>query len=186
MMRLEIPNFATLRETRKDISMAVSPSRAIAQAGYRLTRVLQSHGPHAIGLCLSQSISAETRYVATKFAHGTLRTARLFDDLTDAVAALQRGDIHALWLFSGESPGDALLLGRSLLSADLVILQDDTAPSLPVDIFFPSQRGESSAAQEVKADWWWVQQVAWAMGFRAGLQFATAAQIREELSHPLF
>ena len=153
---------------------------------------LLAHGPHAIGLCLSPNLSPEARYVITKFAHGTLRTARLFDDLADAISALKVGDVHALWLFSGESPGDAMLLSRSLLSADLVILQDDAAPALPVDIFFPSQRGEAAATttandmQDVKPDWWWVQQVAWAMGFRAGLQFANAKQIREEISHPLY
>ena len=184
-MLLQPTNFSTLRESRKDDPMAVSPSRAIAQAGVRLTRVLQSHGPHAIGLCLSPRLSPETRYVITKFAHGTLRTARLFDDLADAIAAMQKGDIHALWLFSGESPGDAMLLARSLLSADLVILQDSAAPAMPVDIFFPSHRGDSES-QEIKPDWWWVQQVAWAMGFRSGLQFASGNQIREEISHPLY
>ena len=186
MMCIEASHYATLRDSRKEGPMAVSPSRAIAQAGYRLTRVLQSHGPHAIGLCMSPSLSLETRYVITKFAHGTLRTASLFDDVCDAVSALQMGHIHALWLFSGESPGDAMLLSRSLLSADLVILQDDSAPALPVDIFFPSVRTDASASEDVKPDWWWVQQVAWAMGFRAGLQFSDAKQIRDEISHPLY
>jgi hypothetical protein len=181
-MCIETPLFATVREERKDAPMAVSPSRAIAQAGRRLTHVLETHGPHAIGLCLSESISPETQYIATKFTHGTLRSAHLFCDPAEAVAAVECGEVRALWLFDASAFDDSLLARRLLLGADLIVLQDDALPfDLPADVFFPTIRDDSSTSPQAKPDWWWVQQVALAMGFRAGLQFTSAEQIRDEI-----
>jgi predicted molibdopterin-dependent oxidoreductase YjgC len=181
-MCIEAPSFATVRETRQDAPMAVSPSRAIGQVGRRLTRVLEAHGPHAIGLCLAEAVSPETQYLATKFAHGTLRSARLFCDPAAALAAVERGHVHALWLFDADILEDSLWARRSLLNADLIVLQHDAlALDLPVDVFFPALRRSASGGGAAKPDWWWIQQVALAMGFRAGLGFTSMEQIRDEI-----
>ena len=162
--------------------MAVPPSRAIAMAGQGLTHVLETHGPHAIALYLPESISPETQYIATKLTHGTLRSARLFGDIADAIASVERGDVHALWMFGGRSLDDSLVARRTLLAADLLIMQDSVECPIPADIFFPAIREDSPpASSAARPDWWWIQKVALAMGFRAGLQFDSSEQIRDEI-----
>ena len=174
-MFIEAPNFATMRETRTDEPMAVPPSRAIAQAARQLTRILQTHGPHAIGFCVSESLSAETHYVVSRFARGSLRTAQLLHDAVEAKAAVARGEIHAIWLVGGHPQDDFVP------SADVVIVQDDIPSTVPADIFFPSMRGDALGSSQTKPDWWWIQQVARAMGFNAGLQFASTAEIHNKI-----
>ena len=181
-MCIDTPQFATLRDSRKDAPMAVSLSRAIAQAGRRLTRVLQAAGPHAIGLYMPPTVAPETLYVATKFAQGTLRGARLFQDFSKTISALDCSDVRALWMIHPSAADDCLQARRSLATTDLIIVQDDASPdSMPADLFFPSSRAPSTAS-EAKPDWWWIQQVALAMGFRAGLQFSSTQEIRDEMA----
>ena len=176
-MSTEPSNFATLRKTRADEPMAVSPSRAIAQAGRQLTRILQTDGPHAIGFCVSHSLPTETHYVASKFAKGSLRTARLFGDLSEATGASGRSEIQAIWLFGAHD------ISQFTASVAFVIFQDDIPSTIQADIFFPAWRGEGDADSQTqsKPDWWWVQQVARAMGFNTGLQFASTSEIHDEM-----
>ena len=62
------------------------------------------------------------------------------------------------------------------------MLQDTYFPTgAASDVFLPVQRNEEDDAAEARAGWWWVQQVALAMGFRAGFAFASEEQIREEI-----
>lgn len=181
-MCIDTPHFATLRETRKEAPMAVSPSRAISQAGRRLTQVLQSTGPHAIGLCLPKFVAAETLYVASRFTQGSLRAAHLYQDYADALAALACNEVRAIWLFHPDDIEDSLQARRSMATTDLIIIQGDSSPDgMSADIFFPSIRGGSPSA-EAKPDWWWIQQVALSMGFRAGLDFTSVQQIRREMA----
>jgi len=174
---MHLANFAMLRESRLEQPMAVSSSRAIALAGRQLTQSLQSHGPQAIAFGLSDRISAEARHLITKFARQSLRGASIIENAVDLLGAIDSGQARAIWMFDQDLP-DSLRTRRALVSADLVIVQDDAplADGLFADIFFPvsDNTGES---EEPVADWWWVQQVALAMGFRTGLQFTCAGEI---------
>ncbi len=54
--------------------LAVPPHRAIALAGERLDRIIQTHGPQAIAFYLSGQMTTEAQYLFNKFAKGCLRT----------------------------------------------------------------------------------------------------------------
>jgi predicted molibdopterin-dependent oxidoreductase YjgC len=178
-MCIESATFSTVRETRKEEPMAVSPSRAIALAGRRLTWVLQTHGPQAIALCIAPHIPLESQYVATKFARTTLRGARLFECMTDAAAAIDRGVVRALWIL-GDAGADTIRIRRALLNTELLIVQHDATSIASPDIFFPAAH-VADPQSPAKPDWWWTVQVAMAMGFRAGFRFDQSAQIRAEM-----
>jgi predicted molibdopterin-dependent oxidoreductase YjgC len=172
---MHLANYAMLREGRLEQPMAVSSSRAIAFAGRQLIASLQTHGPQAIAFGMSSRLSVETRHVITKFARHSLRGANIADDANDLLASI--------WLFDQDLP-DSLRTRRALVSADLVIVQDDVqlVDNLFADIFFPGSAESTSADQEPMPDWWWIQQVALAMGFRSGLQFSSAGEIRDEIA----
>jgi predicted molibdopterin-dependent oxidoreductase YjgC len=180
-MCIESATFSTVRETRKEEPMAVSPSRAIAQAGRRLTWVLQTHGPQAIALCVPPEIAAESQYVAVKFARTTLRGARTFENMIDAAAAIDRGVVRALWVL-GDPAADTIRVRRALLNTELLIVQHDLITLACPDIFFPSAHIADPPEGSIKPDWWWTVQVALAMGFRAGFRFDAPSQIRTEMS----
>jgi predicted molibdopterin-dependent oxidoreductase YjgC len=179
---MHLANFAMLRESRLEQPMAVSASRAIALAGRQLTQSLQSHGPQVIAFGLSDRLSVEARHIVTKFARQSLRGASIADNTFDLLGAIDSGQARAIWLFDQDLP-DSLRTRRALVSADLVIVQDDVqlAGSLFADIFFPASDGTGGSAEPMP-DWWWVQQVALAMGFRTGLQFTSAGEILAEIS----
>jgi sulfite reductase (NADPH) flavoprotein alpha-component len=66
--------YAMMRGTRKEPLLAVSPSKAIAEASRRLGDILQAHGPQAIAFYLSGQLTTEAQYIFNKFAKGYLRT----------------------------------------------------------------------------------------------------------------
>ena len=66
--------YAMMRGGRKEPLLAVSPSRAIAEASKRLGDILQAHGPQAIAFYLSGQLTTEAQYIFNKFAKGYLRT----------------------------------------------------------------------------------------------------------------
>ncbi len=176
--------YAMLRESRLEEPMAVSSSRAIVLAARRLVCVLQTNGPHAIALWLSPRTAREAKHLATRFARKALRTARLFTDSVEACAALDRGEVRAVWLFGSDTAVLALRSRRTLASADCVILQDHAFPvgKSASDVFFPVQRSEADDDADARPAWWWVQQVALAMGFREGFAFTSQEQIRAEIT----
>jgi predicted molibdopterin-dependent oxidoreductase YjgC len=174
--------FAMLRETRAQEPMAVSSSKAIVLSARRLNQVLQTHGPQAIGLWVSPRTAREARHLAGRFARKALRSARLFTDTTEAKTAIERGEVKAIWLFGADVAAEAGRCRRTLSAMDWVMLQDTYCPAGAVsDVFFPVQRTEEDHWAEARPAWWWVQQVALAMGFRAGFAFASEEQIREEI-----
>lgn len=180
--------YAMMRESRQEEPMAVSSSRAIVLAARQLVRVLQTHGPQAIALWLSPRTAREAKHLASRFARKALRSARLFADADEARAAMDKGEVRAVWLFGADAAAEAARCRRSLTSMDCVILQDqrypaaDASATAATDVFFPVQRTEDDDAAEARPAWWWIQQVALAMGFRAGFMFATPEQIREEIA----
>ncbi len=128
----------------------------------------------------------------------------------DAVAmfdAINRGEIKALWIV-GSNPAASMpnlpVVRAALERAELLIVQDAYYPTettrfahvlLPAAVnleqegtFCNSERRVSLMERVVappgdaKPDWWWAKQVAGAMGFRKGLEFAEAGQIYDEFS----
>ncbi|SRR5258706_3941813 len=179
---MHLANYAMLRESRLEQPMAVPCNRAIALAGRHLTESLQRHGPQAIAFGLSPRLSIEARHVITKFALHSLRGASIAENTFDLLAAIDSGQARAIWIFDQDLP-DSLRTRRALVSADVVIVQDEAqlADGLFADILFPVSDGVSGS-EEPTPDWWWVQQVALAMGFCNGLQFANAGEILAEIS----
>ena len=128
-------------------------------------------------------------------------------DAVDMFSALDKGELRAIWII-GTNPAATLpnlsRVRRALQNAELVIVQDAYGPtetSVFADIVFPAavnleQSGTFTNSErcitlmeqvipppgEAKPDWWWVQQVASAMGFRKGLGFTSSAQIFDELA----
>jgi predicted molibdopterin-dependent oxidoreductase YjgC len=180
---MHLAHYAMLRENRLEQPMAVSSSRAIALAGRQLNASLQSHGPQAIAFGMSDRLSIEARHIITKFARHSLRGASIADNTFDLLGAIDSGQARAIWLFDQDLP-DSLRTRRALVSADVVIVQDDVQlmDNLFADIFFPASTAGPAASEEPMPDWWWVQQVALAMGFRSGLQFSSAHEIRAEIA----
>jgi predicted molibdopterin-dependent oxidoreductase YjgC len=177
--------YAMTRESRAQEPMAVSSSKAIVLAARRLNHVLQTHGPQAIALWVSSRTAREARHLAARFARKALRSARFFTDGGEARSAVDRGEVRALWLFGCDCAADACRCRRTLAGVDCVILQDQQYPVGEVaasDVFFPVQRSEDDDSAEARPAWWWVQQVALAMGFRAGFAFASEEQIRAEIA----
>lgn len=128
----------------------------------------------------------------------------------DAVAmfdALERKELRAIWIV-GSNPAASMpnlpRVCRAMEAAELVIVQDAYYPTettrfahvaLPAAVnleqsgtFCNSERCVSlmqpvaTPPGDAKPDWWWAQQIAWEMGFYAGLQFNSAADIFDEFA----
>jgi anaerobic selenocysteine-containing dehydrogenase len=132
--------------------------------------------------------------------HAGYDAVRMFD-------AAASGEIKALWII-GTNPAASLpnlkAVRAALEQAELVIVQDAYHPTettkyasvlLPAAInleqagtFCNSERRVSLMEQVVqppgdaRPDWWWVQQVAQAMGFSKGMSFPSAAAIFDEFA----
>ena len=137
---------------------------------------------------------------------GAIRTEPGYDAVRmfDAVAS---GEIRALWII-GTNPAASLpnlnRVRRALETAELVIVQDAYFPTettryahlvLPAAVnlemdgtFCNSERRVTLMQQVVPPpgdampDWWWVKEIAGAMGFTAGLRHKNAAEIFDEFS----
>jgi anaerobic selenocysteine-containing dehydrogenase len=128
----------------------------------------------------------------------------------DAVSlfdAMDRGEVEALWII-GSNPAASMpnlpRVRRALEKCPLVIVQDAYYPTettayadvlLPAAVnleqqgtFCNSERRVTLMEQvvpppgEAKPDWWWVREVATAMGFQQGMRFASAEQIFDEFA----
>jgi anaerobic selenocysteine-containing dehydrogenase len=128
----------------------------------------------------------------------------------DALAmfdALERGELKAIWIV-GTNPAASMpnlpRVRAALERAELVIAQDAYDPTetnafadvlLPAAVnleqcgtFCNSERRltlfeqAASPPGDARPDWWWPLQVAEAMGFRAGMRFATAADVFDEFA----
>lgn len=128
----------------------------------------------------------------------------------DAVAmfdALDRSEVRAIWII-GTNPAASMpnlkKVRRALQNAELVVVQDAYYPTettsfahviLPAAVnleqsgtFCNSERRVTLMEQVVappgdaQPDWWWVQQVAQSMGFKARLQYESAAEIFDEFA----
>jgi len=132
--------------------------------------------------------------------HAGYDAVRMFD----AAAA---GEIKALWII-GTNPAASLPnlknVRAGLSAAELVVVQDAYRPTettafahvlLPAAVnleqtgtFCNSERRVSLMEQVVqppgdaRPDWWWVQQVAQAMGYAKGMSFGGAAAIFDEFA----
>ena len=137
---------------------------------------------------------------------GTIRpepghdAVRLFD-------AMARGEIKALWVIGSNPAASMPNLPRvraALEKCELVVVQDAYYPTettayadvlLPAAVnleqegtFCNSERRVTLMEQVVpppgdaKPDWWWVREVAGAMGFRRGMAFESAEQIFDEFA----
>lgn len=121
--------------------------------------------------------------------------------------AMERGEIKAIWII-GSNPAASMpnlpRVRRALEQCELVIVQDAYYPTETTDFahvllpaavnleqegtFCNSERRVSLMEQVVappgdaKPDWWWVREVAAAMGFRKGMQFDSAEQIFDEFA----
>src|SRR5207244_13346307 len=62
-----------MRRARKELSV-VSTETAVEHVARELNRVLQQHGPGAIGFYTSGQLTTEAQYLTGKFARGYLRT----------------------------------------------------------------------------------------------------------------
>ncbi|HEX8916488.1 MAG TPA: nitrate reductase [Humisphaera sp.] len=139
-------------------------------------------------------------------APGTIRpevghdAVRLFD-------AMDRGEVKALWVI-GSNPAASMpnlpRVRRALERCELVVVQDAYYPTettafadvlLPAAVnleqegtFCNSERRVSLMEQVVPPpgdampDWWWVREVAQAMGFKRGMGHAGAEQIFDEFA----
>jgi predicted molibdopterin-dependent oxidoreductase YjgC len=125
---------------------------------------------------------------------------RMFD-------ALAEGELKAIWII-GSNPAASMpnlpKIRRALERAELVVVQDAYFPTettkyahviLPAAVnlemdgtFCNSERRVTLMEQvvpppgEAKPDWWWVREVARAMGFSAGMKFESAGQIFDEFA----
>jgi anaerobic selenocysteine-containing dehydrogenase len=132
--------------------------------------------------------------------HPGYDTVRIFD-------AAANGEIKAIWII-GTNPAASLPnlknVRAGLEAADLVIVQDAYHPTettryahvlLPAAVnleqagtFCNSERRVTFMQQVVqppgdaRPDWWWVQQVAQAMGLSKGMTFGSAADIFDEFA----
>jgi len=121
--------------------------------------------------------------------------------------AMESGEIRAVWII-GSNPAASMpnlpRVRRALESAELVIVQDAYYPTettsyahivLPAALnleqdgtFCNTERRVTLMQKAVPPpgdampDWWWVKQVAAAMGFTAGLRHENAAQIFDEFA----
>ncbi|MGD9620901.1 MAG: molybdopterin-dependent oxidoreductase [Mycolicibacterium sp.] len=68
---------ALLRPSRDADPVAADVDDALAEAGRRLRRIVDEHGPDAVALYVSGQMSIEAQYLATKLAKGFLRTVHL-------------------------------------------------------------------------------------------------------------
>ena len=125
---------------------------------------------------------------------------RMFD-------ALDRGELKAIWII-GSNPAATMpnlpKIRHALSKAELVIVQDAYYPTettafahliLPAAVnleqdgtFCNSERRVTLMEQVVeppgdaRPDWWWVKEIAAAMGFTAGLKHNSAAEIFDEFA----
>jgi predicted molibdopterin-dependent oxidoreductase YjgC len=132
--------------------------------------------------------------------HPGYDAVRIFD-------AAAHGEIKAIWII-GTNPAASLpnlkTVRAGLEAAELVIVQDAYHPTettryahvlLPAAVnleqmgtFCNTERRVSLMEQAVqppgdaRPDWWWVQQVAQAMGFGRGMSFGNAAAIFDEFA----
>ena len=132
--------------------------------------------------------------------HPGYDAVRIFD-------AAAHGEIKAIWII-GTNPAASLpnlkMVRAGLDAAELVVVQDAYHPTettryahvlLPAAVnleqsgtFCNSERRVSLMEQVVqppgdaRPDWWWVQQVAQAMGFTKGMSFPDAAAIFDEFA----
>jgi anaerobic selenocysteine-containing dehydrogenase len=137
---------------------------------------------------------------------GTIHDEPGYDALS-MFDALDCGVLKAIWIV-GSNPAATMpnlpRIRRALQRAELVIVQDAYLPTettqyahvlLPAAInleqdgtFCNSERCVSLMRQiagppgDAKPDWWWAQQVAHEMGFRAGLGFRNPAEIFDEFA----
>ena len=68
---------ALVRPDRGQEPVATPVDDAVAEAGQRLRRILDEHGPDAIALYVSGQMSIEAQYLATKLAKGYIRTVHI-------------------------------------------------------------------------------------------------------------
>ncbi|QOV89561.1 molybdopterin oxidoreductase family protein [Humisphaera borealis] len=125
---------------------------------------------------------------------------RMFD-------AIDRGEIKALWVI-GSNPAASMpnlpRIRSALEKCELVIVQDAYYPTettkyahvlLPAAVnleqegtYCNSERRVTLMEQVVpppgdaKPDWWWVREIAVALGFRKGMQFESSEQIFDEFA----
>lgn len=128
-------------------------------------------------------------------------------DATGLFAALERGEIKALWVV-GTNPAASMpnlpRIRAALRKAELVIVQDAFYPTettrfadilLPAAVNFEqagtfcnSERRVSLMEQVVappgdaKPDWWWCKQVAESMSFPSAVKFNSAEEIFDEFA----
>ncbi|MDP9173250.1 MAG: nitrate reductase [Planctomycetota bacterium] len=137
---------------------------------------------------------------------GTIQEQR-GHDAVGMFDALERGELRAIWIV-GTNPAASMpnlpRVRKALEKAELVIVQDAYFPTettrfahvlLPAAVnleqagtFCNSERCVSLMQKVVeppgdaKPDWWWARQIAGEMGFKAGLQFQSAADIFDEFA----
>jgi anaerobic selenocysteine-containing dehydrogenase len=128
-------------------------------------------------------------------------------DAVEMFAALERGDLKALWIV-GTNPAASMpnlsRIRKALQKAELVIVQDAYYPTETTsfaDVLFPaavhfespgtfcnSERCVSlmeqvaTAPGDARPDWWWCKQVAEAMEFPSAVRFTSAEQIFDEFA----
>ena len=128
-------------------------------------------------------------------------------DATNMFKALADAEVRAIWII-GSNPAATMpnlpAVRAGLERAELVVVQDAYYPTettrfahvvLPAavnfeqaGVFCNSERRVSLMEQvvpppgEAKPDWWWVQAVAHAMGFSAGMRYTSAAEIFDEFA----
>nr|MDP9168260.1 molybdopterin-dependent oxidoreductase [Actinomycetota bacterium] len=68
---------AMVRPSRGGQLEPASVDAAVAEAGRRLRRIVDEHGPDAVALYVSGQMSIEAQYLATKLAKGFLRTVHI-------------------------------------------------------------------------------------------------------------
>ncbi|EFV12759.2 sulfite reductase [NADPH] flavoprotein, alpha-component [Segniliparus rugosus ATCC BAA-974] len=68
---------AYLRPERGGEALPVAVEAAVKEAGARLKKILDEHGPDAISLYVSGQMSIEAQYLANKLAKGYLRTSHI-------------------------------------------------------------------------------------------------------------
>jgi len=68
---------ALARTDRAQELTPVSVDNAVAEAGRRLRKIIDTHGPDAVALYVSGQMSIEAQYLATKLAKGYLRTIHI-------------------------------------------------------------------------------------------------------------
>jgi NADPH-dependent sulfite reductase flavoprotein alpha-component len=94
---------ALVRAERTAPPEPVGVDAALAQAGARLRRIRDEHGPDAIALYVSGQLSLEAQYLVTKLAKGFLRTQHLESNSRLCMASAGSG--YKLSLGSDAPPG---------------------------------------------------------------------------------